>query len=289
MSNKLPNEESGKPEDWVFMRLTEIPAIPADRFLMGSPLEEFGRSDDEDRHWVRITKPFYLGVHQVTQEQYEWITGRNPSYFCETGKGRDQVSGMTTSHFPVEGVSWFDAVEFCNLLSDRQGLTPYYSLTGVERRGDGGVESAQASICGGDGWRLPTEAEWEYACRAGRTTRYSSGDDEASLEEYAWHGGNSNSIVHPVGEKKPNAWGLYDMHGNVWEWCTDWYGADYYRQSPFKDPIGPSSGDWRVSRGGSWLIQDYGNVLRCAFRFNCRPPHYRANSYGFRVAKTVAS
>jgi formylglycine-generating enzyme required for sulfatase activity len=286
MSNKLPNGESGKPEGWVFMRLNEI---PAGRFLMGSPLEELGRGDDEDQHWVRITKPFYLGLYPVTQEQYEWVTGRNPSCFCETGKGRDKISGMDTSQFPVEDVSWFDAAEFCNLLSEKQGLTPYYSLEGVKRSGEECIESAQVSISGGDGFRLPTEAEWEYACRAGSTTRYCFGDDKASLEEYAWHGGNSKQRVHPVGEKKPNAWGICDMHGNVWEWCNDWYGADYYGQSPPKEPMGPSSGNWRVSRGGSWLTQDYGNVLRCAFRLNCRPPRHRAKSYGFRVAKTVAS
>lgn len=286
MSNKLPNGQSGKPDDWVFMRLNEI---AAGRFLMGSPLEELGRGDDEDQHKVGIMKPFYLGLFPVTQEQYQWVTGRNPSCFCETGKGRDRISGMDTSQFPVEEVSWFDAAEFCNLLSEKQGLPPYYTLTKVKRTDGECIESAQVSICGGEGFRLPTEAEWEYACRAGSTTRYFSGDDKEGLEQHAWHGGNSDSKTHPVGEKKPNAWGIFDMLGNVWEWCTDWYGADYYRQSPFKDPMGPDSGDWRVSRGGSWLTQDYVNVLRCAFRFNCRAPRCRYNSYGFRVAKTVAS
>jgi len=268
------------------MRLNEI---LAGRFLMGSPLEELGRGDDEDQHKVGITKPFYLGLFPVTQEQYEWVTDRNPSCFCETGKGRDRISGMDTSQFPVEEVSWFDAAEFCNLLSEKQGLPPYYTLKNVKRTDVGCIESAQVSICGGEGFRLPTEAEWEYACRAGSTTRYFSGDDKEGLEQHAWHGGNSDSITHPVGEKKPNPWGIFDMLGNVWEWCTDWYGADYYGQSPFKDPMGPESGDWRVSRGGSWLTHDYVNVLRCAFRFNCRAPRCRYNSYGFRVAKTVAS
>jgi len=134
MSSEFPNREFAKPEGWVFMRLNEI---QPERFLMGSPLEEVGRGEDEDQHWVRITKPFYMGLFQVTQEQYQWVTGRNPSYFCETGKGRDRVAGMDTSQFPVEEVSWFDAAEFCNLLSEKQKLSPYYSLTEVQRRDDG--------------------------------------------------------------------------------------------------------------------------------------------------------
>jgi len=160
--------------------------IPPGEFQMGSPAGDgVASSDEKPHHNVRITKPFYLGVCEVTQEQYERVMAQNPSRF----KGDPQR--------PVGYVSWTGAAEFCRKLSEKEGVT----------------------------YRLPTEAEWEYACRAGTTTRYCFGDDEASLGEYAWYGSVGR---YPVGEKTPNAWGLCDMHGNVWEWCADWYDADYY-------------------------------------------------------------
>ena len=161
--------------------------IPAGEFMMGSPGTESGREDDETQHRVSITKPFYLGVTEVTQEQYQKVMGTNPSYF----KGPQN---------PVETVSWADAVEFCRKLS-----------------------AMPAEKTAGHVYRLPTEAEWEYACRAGTTTAYSFGDDASRLGDYGWFGGNSDSKTHQVGEKKPNAWGLYDMHGGVYEWCQDRY------------------------------------------------------------------
>jgi formylglycine-generating enzyme required for sulfatase activity len=169
--------------------------IPPGEFAMGSPKSEPGRWDDETQHLVKITKPFYLSAHEVTQAQYEQVMGKNPSYFSVSGNGKGRVSG-DTSQLPVERVSWNDAVEFCRKLSDEEGVE----------------------------YRLPTEAEWEYACRAGTTTAYSFGNDVAQLGEYAWYADNSENTSHAVGEKKPNAWGLYDMHGNVWEWCQDWFG-----------------------------------------------------------------
>jgi formylglycine-generating enzyme required for sulfatase activity len=232
--------------------------IPAGEFMMGSPESEEYHEDEEYQHRVRITKPYYLGVYEVTQEEYERVMGTSPSYFSSSGWGKDEVSGEDTSRFPVESVSWEEAVEFCRKLS---------SLP---------EEKAESRS-----YRLPTEAEWEYACRAGTTTLYGFGDDPASLGEYAWKRDNSDRKTHPVGEKKPNAWGLYDMHGNVWEWCQDRYGEDYYAGSPTDDPPGPEKGSGRVLRGGSWST----------FPRNCRSaprgwhtPGYRDSTYGFRVA-----
>jgi formylglycine-generating enzyme required for sulfatase activity len=148
--------------------------------------------------------------------------------------------GDTRKH-PVESVSWETAVAFCNRLSEKHGLEPYYR-----------VEKRAVTVRGGNGYRLPTEAEWEYACRAGSTTRWSSGEDVRALDSHAWHAGNSNGRTHPVGAKAANAWGLHDMHGNVPEWCWDRYDAAYYHKSPVIDPAGSGSGTTRVYRGGGW-------------------------------------
>jgi formylglycine-generating enzyme required for sulfatase activity len=205
--------------------------IPAGEFMMGT---------GPRTHNVRITKPFYLGVTEVTQGQYKKVMGDNPRSFSRTGD------------FPVERVSWEDAVEFCKKLSAKEGET----------------------------YRLPTEAEWEYACRAGSTTRYCFGDDESQLGEYAWFNENSNRRTHPVGTKKPNAWGLYDMHGNVWERCQDWLG--YYAESPTEDPLGPATGSYRVYRGGSC----YSNARNCqSSNRSGSPPTARDHNQGFRVAR----
>ena len=186
-------------------------------FLMGSALGEEGYDIDEGpQHHVTISRGFYMGACEVTQEQYEKVMGDNPSHFKKGG------------NYPVETVSWYSAVEFCKKLSAREGKT----------------------------YRLPTEAEWEYACRAGSTTRFCSGDSDSGLGEYAWHSGNSFDKTlpvcrtRPVGEKRPNAWGLHDMHGNVGEWCQDWYVSDYYGRSPDRDPQGPSEVGARLSVSG---------------------------------------
>ncbi len=178
----------------------ELRLIPAGEFTMGSPRSEKGRGDNEHQHRVRVTKPFYLSVYEVTQAEYEKVMGANPSYF----KGANR---------PVNEVSWDDATEFCKRLSAKEGKT----------------------------YRLPTEAEWEYACRAGTATQYSFGGDGAKLGDRAWYRRNSDDNLHPVGEKKPNAWGLHDMHGNAREWCQDRYDLEYYWESPVDDPQGPSS------------------------------------------------
>jgi formylglycine-generating enzyme required for sulfatase activity len=190
--------------------------VPAGSFQMGSPGPEQGRFENEGPvHTVELDG-FWMGKYEVTQEQYQAVTGKNPRNF----KGAKN---------PVEQVSWNHATEFCRKLTDKVGRA-----------------SSPAKS-----FRLPTEAEWEYACRAGSTTRFCFGDSDGGLDEYAWYDGNSGSKTHPVGEKKANEWGLYDMHGNVWEWCGDWYAAEYGAGSA-KNPQGPSSGEGRVLRGGGW-------------------------------------
>ena len=205
--------------------------------------------DETSRHTVAISKAFYLGKYEVTQEQWVAVMGSNPSEF----KGRTN---------PVEKVSWDDVQEFLRRLNSKEGTNPPLPLPGGE-------------------YRLPTEAEWEYACRAGATTTYSFGDDADQVGQYAWYDGNSGEKTHPVGQLKPNAWGLYDMHGNVYEWCQDWYGETYYSQSPAKDPQGPGSGNSRLLRGGSW----YANapLVRCASRISYAPAS-RDRNIGVRVA-----
>jgi len=214
--------------------------IPPGEFVMGSPESKPGRYDSEPQHLVRITKPFYLSVHEVTQQQYEKVMGKNPSSY----KGDTK---------PVEMVNWDEAVAFFGKLSDEEGVE----------------------------YRLPTEAEWEYACRAGTTTAWCFGDDVSRLGEYAWHSGNSNS-THPVGELKPNPWGLFDMHGNVYEWCQDWYG-DYDRLQVVSDPTGAASGQYRVLRGGAFSYLP--RFVPAAGR-DYAHPHYRVRSFGFRLART---
>jgi len=258
--------------------------IPKGTFMMGSPIEEEGRDEDEKQHQVTIGKDYHLGVTEVTQGQYEKVIGANPSYF----QGNN-IEGSRSNH-PVEKVSWEDAVEFCMKLSDLP-------------------EEKKA----GRAYRLPTEAEWEYACRAGSKTAYSFGDSGRDLGNYAWFLNNSGSkkidsdalwawlqdnrheyktfqeyedtiksagcATHPVSEKKANAWGLYDMHGNVWEWCSDWYGE--YPKGAVSDPVGPREGSFRVYRGGSW--RNLAAQCRSAIRYrNGRvAPHQFC---GFRVA-----
>jgi formylglycine-generating enzyme required for sulfatase activity len=194
--------------------------IPAGDFLMGSPVgEEQAEPDERPQHPVRISQAFYLGAYEVTQADFELVMGENPSWFSPTGGGRDLIANVDSKRLPVEMVSWDDAVSFCRRLSERD----------EERRA-------------GRTYRLPTEAEWEYACRAGSTTRFTFGDAlDSGTATF------STRTTSSVGLYSPNAWGLYDMHGNVWEWCSDWYAADAYS---LKRP--PTEGNGRVVRGGSY-------------------------------------
>jgi formylglycine-generating enzyme required for sulfatase activity len=208
--------------------------IPAGKFTMG---------EGDEAHEVTLTKPFKMGVHEVTQAQYEQVMGVNPSHF----KGAEN---------PVEMVSWDDAVEFCRKLSE-----------------------LPAEKAAGNVYRLPTEAQWEYACRAGTTTKFSFGDDESELGQYAWYDENSENTNHAVGGKQPNAWGLYDMHGNVWEWCQDWY--EVHPNAAVTDPTGPTSSGSRVIRGGGW--SGPAEYCRSANRGGSMPST-RYGSSGFRVS-----
>ncbi len=225
--------------------------IPNGTFQMGSPIEEEGADNDEEQHQVTLTKDYYLGVTEVTQGQYEKVMGAAPSKFQKR-----VIRKSDSSMYPVELVSWEDAVEFCKKLSDLP-----------EEKKAGRV------------YRLPTEAEWEYACRAGGKTAYSFGESSKSLGDYAWFTENSNRQTHPVGEKKANAWGLYDMHGNVWEWCSDCYGD--YPKGAVSDPTGSNGGGNRVCLGGSWLIE----AARCRSALRGGDyPSQRTITFGFRLA-----
>lgn len=237
--------------------------IPAGTFTMGSPANEPGRNDDEGpQHKVTISKPFYMGIYTVTQEQYQQVMGINPS----------QCKGASN---PVEKVSWDDATEFCKKLSQKTGRKV----------------------------KLPTEAQWEYACRAGTTTAYNTGDTLSPGQancDFSWPNvspGRWEKFTawvrsfflsqkqpqdgpKPVGSFKPNGFGLYDMHGNIWQWCADWYGEDYYANSPTTDPAGPESGTVRALRGGCWL--DVPKSCRSVYRRSNRPV-FLCDDVGFRV------
>jgi formylglycine-generating enzyme required for sulfatase activity len=215
--------------------------IPAGTFTMG----DAGGRDNQTPHEVTLTKPFKMGVHEVTQAQYEQVMGVNPSEF----KGANN---------PVENVSWEDAVEFCRKLSE-----------------------LPAEKAAGNVYRLPTEAEWEFACRAGTTTKFSFGDDDSELGDYDWYRDNSGRTPHPVGGKQPNAWGLYDMHGNVYEWCQDWYGD--YPSGSVTDPSGATSSSLRVLRGGGW--DGTAGDCRSARRGRILPS-FRSDGLGFRVVRS---
>ena len=244
--------------------------IPTGKFRMGSPAGEDERDAEELPHEVVITRPFYLGVHEVTQGQFERVTGKNPSFFHKKNGGGPE--------HPVEQVRWGEAVDFCRRLS-----------------------TLPAEVKAGRTYRLPTEAEWEYACRAGAATPFHFGGSLSSAQanfngNHPYGGAAKGPYLKrtaPVGSYPPNAWGLFDMHGNVGEWCGDWYDPDYYKNSPKEDPKGPAQGVlptgfgndfYLVVRGGCWLDEARG--CRAAYRFRLMPSDpYRWT--GFRVVCEV--
>jgi formylglycine-generating enzyme required for sulfatase activity len=252
----------------------KLKLIPAGEFMMGSPDDDKDAGKDEKpQHRVRITRPFYLGVTEVTQAEYAAVMGVNPSAFSSSGTSKEDVEGKSTDRLPVESIPWLDAVTFCNKLSELEGRPPFYRINGA---------AVLVNDWNGTGYRLPTEAEWEYACRARTTARYSFGEDQEGLGEFGWFVGNSGSRTHPVGEKRPNGFGLFDMHGNVWEWCWDWFGEAYYESSAVEDPRGPDAASSRVNRGGGWR---YGpRSAGSAFRTSDEPG-LRDRNLGFRLAR----
>ena len=252
--NKLIKSEPAKSKTIKSETGIEMVWIKPGTFKMGSPANEPERFDDETQHQVTLTKGFYMGKYEVTQEQYKAVTGTNPSHF--SGNGR----------LPVEQVSWRDALVFCNKLSISEGLNPVYSISGKTNPAEWGkiptdendIWDAVKMVSGANGYRLPTEAEWEYACRAGTTTPFNTGNnittDQANYDGTNPYNNNPAGIFRetttPAGSFAPNAWGLYDMHGNVCEWC--WDRKEHYSGNAVTDPVGAVAGRYRVGRGGSW-------------------------------------
>ena len=272
--------------------LIEMKWIPSGSFMMGSPTTESRRNPEETLHQVTLTKGFYIGKYQVTQDQYRAVMKTNPSYF--QGSGYPPAPGEAQGRRPVEAVSWYDALVFCNNLSIMEGLDPAYSISSKTNPTDWGpvptssnaVWNAVEIVSGSNGYRLPTEAQWEYACRAGTQTAYYNGNNSptnyALIEEIAWYLRNTDK-THEVGLKVPNAWGLFDMNGNVREWCWDWHDRGYYTNAGAgTDPMGPLTGTNRVHRGGSHASTE--DILRSAFRDRYAPT-YRNNNVGFRLVR----
>jgi formylglycine-generating enzyme required for sulfatase activity len=288
--------------------------IPAGTFTMGSPLDELGAySDEHPQHSVHLGHAFYLQTKEVTNQQYlemaQWAVDHGraaatdsslvdvlqgsteelldldaPSCEIAFSSGtfslKDVGHGINPDH-PVQNVTWYGAVAYCDWLSMFHGIPRAYDHDTWECNGNNPYVDG--------GYRLPTEAEWEYACRSGASTAFANGPIterfcgfDPVLDAIGWYCGNSGGWSHPGGQKAANAWGLYDMHGNVWEWCNDWYRDDQYSSGENTNPVGPTSGTRRVLRGGNWLHG--AETCRCADRDSYQPV-IRQRYIGFRVAK----
>jgi formylglycine-generating enzyme required for sulfatase activity len=249
--------------------------IPSGRFYMGShDSDEYLRNNEHPQHRVQITRNLFVGVYQVTQGDFLQLMEYNPS------------AATDNEQCPADSVTWYSAIEFCNKMSEAEGLSPYYELKSIKRRAIGSIEKAEVTVLDGNGYRLLTEAEWEYVCRAGSITPWCYGDQVMEVGDYAWYYDNSSMETHPVGGKKPNSWGLFDMHGNIMEWCYDWYDEFYYQQCSDEEenPTGPMEGGAKVLRGGAW--QFGAEATRCAYR-NSSSPDTASSVIGFRVCRNA--
>ncbi len=247
----------------------EMLSLKGGEFLMGSPKTEFRHGKDETLHRVRVSA-FQLAAREVTQKEYREVMGTNPSHFQNEA-------------LPVENLTWLEAVAFCNALSKREGLQAAYEISGSTVRWN-----REAT-----GYRLPTEAEWEYACRAGSRTPFNTGEDITDRQanfyahypyrnERSGRGGQYRQTTLKPGTFAANTWGFFDMHGNVWEWCWDWYAP--YTAEEAENPAGPDSGQFRVSRGGGW--NDFARHLRSAYRAPVMPEN-RSQNTGLRLARNA--
>jgi formylglycine-generating enzyme required for sulfatase activity len=251
--------------------------VPAGTFIMGSPTDEPSRISNETQHQVTLTKAIYVSTYEVTQSEWQAVMGWNESSYQGVNR-------------PVNQVTWYDAVSYCNQRSTAGGFVPAYTLTGVVYSGNHITDATVSWNQAANGYRLLTESEWEYACRATSTTAFCNGGItyidcsplDPNLDQVGWYCGNSPYSTHDVGGKMANAWGLKDMHGNVWEWCWDW--VDYYPAGPLTDPIGPASSWGRVIRGGG--LSGYARWCRSAFRDGSNP-YDRYVGVGFRLSRTA--
>ena len=261
--------------------------IPPGEFVMGASEERIHSLIESERHvgyWremflseigehkVRIEDSYYVAVHEVTQSGYAQVMAHNPSFLHPDADGAHFVEGLWSDQFPVESITWHNAIQFCNELSRQEGLTPAYQ-----------VEGADVTRSDGNGYQLPTEARWEFACRSGSSGDFSRTTDAAFLGHYGWIRETSGGRTHPVGQLPANAFGLHDMHGNVMEWCWDWFDPNFYPRSPRLDPSGPDLGTDRVVRGGGF---DNGAALRAGTRAGLVPSSSNATC-GLRLMLSI--
>ena len=285
--SKSPYVINGTPKTvniyYGYQLVVDMVQIPGGSFQMGNPNTSVGWENERPVHTVTLSS-FYMGKYEVTQEQWVAVMGNNHGY-------RDSpASGEVQGKRPVEQVSWYDTLVFCNKLSIKEGLNPAYRISGSTDPAVWGTVPTSSNstwnaveiVAGSNGYRLPTEAQWEYAARGGNGSpgnyTYSGSN---TIGDVAWHSGNSEWKKHEVGKKAPNGLGLYDMSGNMYEWCWDWYGN--YSSGAQTNPMGAVAGSYRVARGGSW--EDIASYARSPFRGNIKYPYYDDYDIGFRLVR----